>query len=44
MDRVGQPPGRTGPKADRLAKLLSRSAMFYIGLARGFEDTSLHEE
>jgi hypothetical protein len=34
---MGQNPGRKGPRARLLA-------MFYAGLARGFEDTYLHEE
>jgi hypothetical protein len=37
MDRVGQTPGRKGPRAGRLAR-------FYVGLAHGFEDMCLHEE
>jgi hypothetical protein len=44
MDRVGQTPGRKGPKAGRLAKLLGRLDLFYVSLAHGFEDTCLHEE
>jgi hypothetical protein len=37
MDRVGQTPGRKGARA-------GRSAMFYVGLASGFEDMCLHME
>jgi hypothetical protein len=44
MDRVGQTPGRKGPRVGRHAKLLGRLAMFYVSLALGFQDTCLHEE
>jgi hypothetical protein len=44
MDLVGQTPGRKGLRAGWSAKLLGWLAMFYVGLACGFQDTCLQEE
>jgi hypothetical protein len=33
-----------GLRSGRLTKFLGWPAMFYVGLARGFKDTCLHEE
>jgi hypothetical protein len=40
----GSNPRPKGPKGRPVAKLLGRLAMFYVGLARAFKDTCLHEE
>jgi hypothetical protein len=40
----GPNPRPKGSKGRPTPKLFGRPAMFYVGLAHGFEDTCLHEE
>jgi hypothetical protein len=44
VDRVGQTPGRIGPRASGPAQLPGRLAKSYVGSSRGFMDTYLHKK